>query len=161
MRIELRALAPEDAESFRAFVHELSTQSRLNRFLVPLRELAPELAAALTQPDQRRHVALVATAGGRIVGEGRYVMLGEGGRAEFALAVADDWQRQGIGARLLAALTGTARRAGLRALEGEILRTNQPMLRLVRRAGFRLEPCAGDARLVVAVRELARLALAA
>ncbi|HVP09450.1 MAG TPA: hypothetical protein VMT02_08010 [Burkholderiales bacterium] len=49
----------------------------------------------------------------------------------------------------------------IRALVGEVLRSNEAMLRFVRRAGFRIEPCAGDAQLVLAVRELERVALVA
>ena len=153
MTVELRPLAPADGESFMAFVRGLSMQSRLHRFLAPLRELAPAVADALTHPDQRRHVALVATEDGRIVGEGRYVTFEDGTRAEFAIAVTDERQRQGIGARLMRALIGAARRAGLKTLQGEVLRTNVAMLRFVRHAGFRLQPCC-DATLVTAVHEL-------
>jgi len=152
--IALRPLVPQDSAAFQQFVRGLSLQSRLHRFLVPLSELAPALLAALTRPDQRHHVALVAVENSTIIGEGRYVDLREDGRAEFAIAVADAWQRQGIGARLLAALAAAAQRARLAFLEGEILRTNGTMLGFVRRAGFRLKPCPGDARLVVAELEL-------
>ena len=113
-------------------------QSRLNRFLFPVRELAPATLQALTQPDQARHVGLIALDGAAIIGEGRYVALGDSGRGEFAIAVADEWQRQGIGARILGALTAAARRAGLAILEGEVLHSNAAMLKFMRRAGFRL-----------------------
>ena len=161
MRPAIRPLVATDREPFLAFVRALSDEARLHRFLQPLRELSPEAAAALTQADQLRHVALVAVEGARIVGEARYVVQDDGTSAEFAIAVADDWQRHGVGARLLGALFGAARGARLRSLKGEVLRTNIAMLRFVRRAGFRLRPCAGDARLVVAERELERVALAA
>ena len=111
-------------------------------------------AIAALSADQARHIGLVATDGDRIVGEGRYVALEDGGRGEFAIAVADPWQRRGIGARLLAALTAAARRARIAALEGEILRTNAAMLKFVLRAGYRLRICPGDARLTIAERDL-------
>lgn len=155
MSITLRPLRPEDRAAFAAFVQGLSPASRLNRFFAPVRELAPPVLEALTHPDQQRHVAFVATEGGEIVGEGRYVALGDSGRGEFALSVADDWQRQGIGAKLLGALTHAARRAGLAALEGEVLRVNAPMLKFMARAGYRLRRCPGDATLTIAERELA------
>ena len=159
--IALRPIVPRDRDAFQAFVRGLSAGARLNRFLMPVRELSPASLMALTMPDQARHVALVATEDARIVGEGRYVALGSGGRAEFAVVVADDWQRHGIGARLLGTLMLEARRAGLHALEGEVLRTNTAMLAFVRRLGFCLKDCPGDARLAIAERELvdwARLA---
>jgi len=69
--------------------------------------------------------------------------------------VIDEWQRQGIGARLLGALQATARSAGLLLLGGEVLRTNTPMLRFSQRAGFHAKSCPGDARLAMVERNLA------
>jgi GNAT superfamily N-acetyltransferase len=135
-------------------VSGLSPESRTNRFLYPVQELAPAALQALVQPAPSRHVALVATEGDEIVGEGRYVALGDSGQGEFAIAVTDEWQRQGIGARLLGALTADARRAGLALLRGEILRSNAAMLKFMRRAGYRLEVCPGDATLAIAERAL-------
>jgi acetyltransferase len=155
MMVELRPLVPQDREAFHAFVLGLSPESRSNRFLQPVKELSPAALQALTQPDQARHIGLVAHDGSGIVGEGRYVAVGDGSRGEFALAVADDWQRQGIGGRLLDALTAAARRAGIAALEGEILRSNVAMLTFVLHAGFRLRTCPGDGRLAIAERNLA------
>jgi acetyltransferase len=152
--IALRPLRAQDSAAFQQFVRGLSAESRLHRFLVPLRELAPGLLASLTQPDPSRHVAVAAVEGDRIVGEGRFVALGDSGRAEFAIAVADEWQRHGIGARLLGFLTAAARQMGLAALEGEVLRTNTAMPRFARRTGFRTKACA-DARLAVVERNLA------
>jgi acetyltransferase len=150
----LRPLVPQDREAFQDFVRSLSPDARTNRFLAPVKELAPAMLEAMTQPDQARHVAFVATEGGRIIGEARYVALAGNGRAEFAVAVADQWQRQGIGARLLEALIAAARSTGLHALEGEVLRTNTAMMSFARRIGFGFKSCAGDARLVVAERTL-------
>jgi acetyltransferase len=151
---ELRPLVPQDREAFQDFVRGLSPDARSNRFLAPVKELAPAMLEAMTHPDQGRHVAIVATEGDRIIGEGRYVALAGNGRAEFAIAVADDWQRKGIGTRLLESLMVAARMAGLQALEGEVLRTNTAMLGFVRRVGFALKGCSGDARLAVAERIL-------
>ena len=157
----LRPLLPEDREAFQAFVRGLSAHARLNRFLAPIRELSPAALDALTRADQARHVALVATEDGRIVGEARYVALGASGHAEFAVAVADGSQRSGIGARLLGALVHLARQAGLQVLEGEVLRTNAAMLAFVRRFGFSVRSCPGEAYLVIAERQLDRVRRAA
>ena len=151
---EFRPLVPQDRDAFQEFVRGLSADARANRFLAPVKELSPATLEAMTQPDQARHVAIVATDGDRIIGEGRYVAVAGNGRAEFAIAVADDWQRRGIGARLLDSLMVAARFAGLQALEGEVLRTNTAMLEFSRRVGFALKGCSGDARLLVAERIL-------
>ena len=152
--IELRPLVAQDRDAFQAFVRRLSAQSRLNRFLAPVRELSPAALDALTGTGEARQVALVAIDGTRLVGEGRYVALGDSGRAEFAVAVDDELQRNGIGTRLLNALLHTARDMGLKVLEGEVLRTNSSMLGFVRHLGFRVKSCPGEAHLVIAEREL-------
>jgi len=98
------------------------------------------------EADPRKHVALVALHAGEVVGEARYVRT-DGG-AEFALAVADGWRRRGVGNRLLAALIVSARRDGLRRLDGEVLASNEAMLGFVERAGFRVRAHPEDARLL-------------
>jgi acetyltransferase len=155
--ITLRPIGPADAPAFQAFVQGLSLASRTNRFLFPVREVAPDLLRVLTHADQQRHVALAAVDDhtGAIIGEGRFVALGGGGRAEFAVAVSDAWQRRGIGARLLAALVSRARGARLQFLEGEILHNTNGMLQFLRATGFRLRNCPGDASVVLAELELA------
>ena len=63
----------------------------------------------------------------------------DGESCEFALVVADAWQRRGIGSRLLTMLMEGARNRGFRMIEGQVLAENAPMLTLVRRLGFRVE----------------------
>ncbi|HVR55001.1 MAG TPA: GNAT family N-acetyltransferase [Pseudorhodoferax sp.] len=156
--VTVRPVRPEDLQLASEFVARGLTQhSRYQRFQTGLRELAPGMAAYLTDIDYRQHFALLAVAdeGGAAhqVGEARYVCDGElPDQAEFALAVADDWQGRGLGGRLLRQLVRVARRHGVRRLYGDVLRTNQPMLALARAHGFAPERQA-DAR-------LARVALA-
>jgi acetyltransferase len=157
----LRPIRASDRDAFQAFVRGLSAESRRQRFLSPVRELSPAALTALTEPDPARHAAFVALEGDTIVGEGRVVAMAEAGRGEFALAVVDARRRRGIGANLLGAVVAAGRRLGLSAIEGEILRTNAPMLAFLRRAGVRLRSCPGDARLVVAELELGWVRLAA
>lgn len=152
--LSIRPISPQDRAAFAEFVHELSPESRANRFLHPVKEVAPAFLDALTRTQPGKHLCLIAEDEGRIVAEARVVAL-EDGRGEFALAVADDWQRQGLGAKLLRALMDAARRGGLTRIEGEILRTNKAMLSFMRRTGFHLSICEGDARLATAERGVA------
>src|SRR5436190_6670477 len=110
--LAIRSIGPADRDAFQAFVQGMSQETRTNRFFSPVRELSPAVLEALTEPDHIRHVGLVAVEDGQIVGEARYVQLGHSGRGEFAIAVTDQWQRRGIGARLLGALQSAARSAG-------------------------------------------------
>jgi len=53
--------------------------------------------------------------------------------------VDDAWQKQGIGHKLMDVLMDVARSVGLKTMEGEVLKPNHPMLKLVEALGFRVE----------------------
>jgi acetyltransferase len=142
----IRALRVQDAAAFRAFVERLSPESRYARFQYVVKEVSPELLRMLVVADPRSHVALAAFQGDDVVGEARYVRQGE--RGEFALAVADDWRRCGVGKHLFEALLAAARRDGLKRLDGEVLAWNDAMLGFVEQAGFRVRAHPEDERLL-------------
>ena len=123
------------------FVHNLSEQSRYFRFMETLQELSPEMLVRFTQIDYDREMAFVAVTddgeGNELeLGVTRYALGPDGDTGEFAVVVADDWRRRGLGARLVTILMQTARARGLRALEGEVLSANSGMLGLARNLGF-------------------------
>ena len=72
----------------------------------------------------------------RMVGEARYVVSRDKETAEFGIAVAEGFRDLGLPERLMAALIGAARAAGLRWLIGEVLAGNARMLAFARRCGF-------------------------
>jgi acetyltransferase len=139
--VVLCPVLPDDAPAEQAFVGALSAASRYRRFHVGLRELPPSLLRHLTQVDQDHHVAIVARtassagAPGRIVADTRYVLDEDGRTAEFAIAVADDWQHAGLGRELLQRLADHARLHGVTRLHGDVLWDNVPMQRMVTSLG--------------------------
>ncbi|HZN86883.1 MAG TPA: bifunctional acetate--CoA ligase family protein/GNAT family N-acetyltransferase [Burkholderiales bacterium] len=138
--VTLRPIRPEDAEMEQAFVKGLSAQSRYFRFLDTLRELTPAMLVRFTQIDYDREMAFVATVardGGEAeIGVCRYVANPDGASCEFAVVIADDWQRKGLGRRMLALLVDTARARGLRSMIGHVLAENRGMLQLCQSLGF-------------------------
>ncbi|WP_022947112.1 bifunctional acetate--CoA ligase family protein/GNAT family N-acetyltransferase [Methylohalobius crimeensis] len=146
--ITLRPIRPEDAEIEQAFVRGLSAQTKYFRFMQSIKELSHEELIRLTQLDYHRGLALIATvreAGAEVeIGVARYAMNPDGESCEFALVVGDAWQRRGIGSRLMQALMEAARAQGFRRMEGEVLASNQPMLELVRKLGFRVRGSPDD-----------------
>jgi len=144
--VEIRPLQLQDAGAFRAFVERLSPESRYERFQYVVKEVSPQLLRLLVEADPRSHVALAAFAGDRVVGEARYVREGDG--AEFAIAVADEYRRCGVGKRLFQSLIERARRDGLGRLDGEVLTWNQAMLGFVEQQGFRVRAHPADTRLL-------------
>lgn len=84
-----------------------------------------------------------------MIGEAVYVAA-DASTGEFALSVADGFRRQGLGALLLSdsVLECRARTLGAARLAGDILRSNDAMLRLARTAGFRIVDGSDDPRAV-------------
>jgi len=139
----IRPIRPEDAELTQGFVRSLSEESKYFRFMDAVRELSPTMLARLTQIDYTREMALLALTeiDGKEVelGVARYAINPDAESCEFALVVDDRWQKQGIGHKLMDVLMDVARSKGLKMMEGEVLKTNRPMLKLVEALGFHIE----------------------
>ena len=89
------------------------------------------------------------------MGVARYVKDADRAGAEFALVVADAWQRRGVGTLLLETLLQHARAAGIERLHGITLATNQGMQDLARKFGFVQTGDAQDATVRLLERALA------
>lgn len=150
--ITIRPIRPEDAAIEQAFVRNLSHESRYFRFMDTLLELSPRMLSHFTQVDYDRHMALIAVtqdAGKEIeIAVARYVIAEDDKIGEFAIVVADQWQRKGVGRLLLRALMDAARSRGLVAMYGEVLASNHKMLKLMHQLGFTSTFDHGDPRLM-------------
>jgi len=160
MEIIIRPIRPEDADMEKDFVHRLSEQSKYFRFMQALHELTPEMLIRFTQIDYDRELAFVAVAQSQSfsneLGVGRYMMNPDGNSVEFALVVADEYQGMGIGSRIMKALIQAAKNKGVAHFEGEVLTINKPMLSLVKKLGFSIEPVSGDPEVVRVIKDLRR-----
>lgn len=147
----LRPIRPEDATLLQEFVRGLSDESRYMRFVSMLRELTPRMLARYTRIDYDREVALVATVQipnpenrgllrERIVGFAHYLRNADAQGAEYALVIADDWQRRGLGGELMHSLFQVARQQGLRYIEGLVLASNRAMIALMTSLGLQNDP---------------------
>jgi acetyltransferase len=121
-------------------------------------KVTPEWIDAMTHIDYHRHMAFAITAVRhgveQFVGVGRYVVDLQDSTADMALVLADAWQGQGLGRRLLATLIEHAKTAGVRQAVGVVLATNKAMLRLARSMGFAVSAEPGDATVVRIRRDL-------
>ena len=140
--IVVRPIRPEDAIIEKSFVENLSVESRYFRFMSPIHEVSQQMLARFTQIDYDREMALVAVIGegtekARIIAVARYISNPDGQSCEFALTVADDWQKKGIGRQLMQRLMTFARDRGLEIMEGDVLTHNHKMHRLCKSLGFR------------------------
>jgi acetyltransferase len=114
-----------------------------------LRELTPQMLVRFTQIDYDREMAFVATVpdAGREteIGVARYVANPDGESCEYALVIADGWQRKGLGRRMMEQLIAVARARGLRSMVGHVLAENRGMLHLCQSLGFAISDSAEGA----------------
>ena len=153
----VRPIHPQDETLVQSFVRGLSPRSRYFRFHNSIRELDPRMLHAATHVDYRRHLALIAEwFDGETeveIGAARYFVRKDGQTAEFAVAVADAWQRQGLARHLLTRLIAIGEQRGLRRFEGDVLEENQGMVGLALDLGFEVREHASEPGVLVVTRE--------
>ena len=134
----LARLEPSDAVAVAA------SSARLRGVAVPAL-LQPDLEAGsihllLSRSVDQLDVALAAVEDGEIVGIAQYSRRPGADKAELAILVADGWQRQGLGTRMIAALSQTAMSHDVKAFAVDVQGDNYGAHRLLRRVapGLRL-----------------------
>ena len=139
-RLTLRHIAPTDAAREQAFVHGLSPQSSYLRFHGTIKDLSKKDLEKFTNPDSRNAVALIVLCRGETseeeIGVARYVIDPDGANCEFAIVVADTWQKRGIGTRLMNALISHLQVSGVKQISGSVLKRNSAMLKFIKQLGF-------------------------
>jgi GNAT superfamily N-acetyltransferase len=155
-RVTIRPIRRDDAARTAAFIDALSMESKHALFLGGVAQLSDAALRRLCDPSDPRdmaYVAVVADADGeRQIGVCRYAgadpvdgadagrdargRATQGAGAEISVAVADDWQHQGLGKLLLRRLIEHARAHGVRRLYSMDSASNQGIRRLARALGF-------------------------
>jgi acetyltransferase len=156
--IVIRPIRPEDADLEQTFTRQLSDEAKYFRFMSSVQELTPEMLTRFTQIDYHNEMALIAVTdeGNHEIelGVARYVTNPDKKSCEFALVVSDQWQRQGIGHKLMHQLMEIARDRGLERMEGEVLSNNFKMLDLMKSLYFNISTSAEDSSIKEVVIEL-------
>lgn len=155
--LTLRPVLPQDEELLAQLLRGLTPEARRYRFHGAVTLSAAHLQQ-MSSVDYQQQMALVVTAqvdgAEQLIADARYCVHPDGRSAEFALVVAERWQRLGVGAWAVRALQCAATTAGLEWLHGDVLRSNRPMLGLLQSRGFALTPDAEDDQMVNAQRRL-------
>ncbi len=140
--VGIRQIRPDDLGRLREAYDRLSPESKYTRFLATKPHLSLADARYLVEVDGRDHHALVAVSVDnpeRILAVARFIRSREDPTvAEFAIAVGDQFQREGLASELLERLADAALRQGIERFSATMLATNEPILRLVRRLAGRL-----------------------
>ena len=144
----IRPIRPEDCDGLLRFYAGLSPESRQARFHGAAPQVGAPAATYFCGPDHAHREGLVAEAldeGGRTTIIGHLCLEPVGpGTAEMAIAVADGWQRRGVGRALLAAAADWGRCHGIATLSASMLWGNAPILGLVRSMGWPVSFGASD-----------------
>jgi acetyltransferase len=158
--VTIRPIRPEDEPLLVKFHHTLSEESVYFRYfhLMTLnRRIAHERLTRICYIDYDREMALVIdrknpqTGEHDVLGAGRLSKSHGANEAEFAMLVADQYQKQGLGTELLRQLIQIGRDEALDAITAEILHENRPMQRVCEKLGFAMKrtPDFVDARLAL------------
>jgi RimJ/RimL family protein N-acetyltransferase len=128
----LARLEPTDAEAVGRLFGRLSPESLYRRFFSPISRL-DHFTSSVLRVDRLEREAVAAVEDGEIVGIAQYSRRAGADEAELAILVADGWQRQGLGTRMVAALAQTAFDHGVRAFAVDVQGDNYGALRLLHR----------------------------
>jgi len=160
IEITLRPIRPEDEPKMVAFHEKLSEQSVYLRYFRAFnleQRTEHERLTRICYVDYDRSIALVAetvdpaTGEQEIVAAGRLTRLQNPEEAEFAMLVRDDFQRRGVGTRLLSHLLEFGGDEGIKRVVAYMLPENRGMIEISEKLGFAMSR---EEDMVKAVKEL-------
>ncbi len=157
--IEVRPIRPSDRDDLQRFYADLSTDARHARFHGCGRGIGEALAGFFCGPDHEHREGFAAVVrdpedgASRIVGH-LCLEPTETHDLEMAVAVADAWQRHGIGRTLLASAIEWSRRHGAPRLRASMLTSNPAIDALLRSTGLPVTRSAAGADVIEASLEL-------
>ena len=146
----IRPILPEDEPELRELVKRLPAEDVRMRFFQPIRELSHEMAARLTQLDYEREMSFIVTDPDALPGKSKIWGVvrcnadPDMERAEYAVLVDRAVTGIGLGPMLMRYIIDYAKRRGIKELYGEVLRENEPMLRLNRALNFKIHATLDD-----------------
>ncbi len=135
--IRLRPIREEDSGALQEYYSKLSQESLFFRFFTIPKSPDAKMLEYLSHVDYENHFALVAEAGGEMVGGARFIRDAERkDRAEVAFSILDDLQGHGLGTRLLERLADIAVTKGIRYFDADTLPENVKMRKVFRSSGL-------------------------
>jgi acetyltransferase len=146
-KVSIRAIRPEDEPLWAEMVESFSPATAEYRFFGPIGEVTKSMLVRYCHIDYDREIALVAIRESK--GKKRKAMLGvarlsietaNAEEGEFAIVVRDEYQRKGIGSKLMDALIQAARDRHVREINGHVLAANPGMSRFAEDLGFDIRP---------------------
>ena len=141
--VVLRPIRPEDEPAWQELFARCSDESIRLRFRAILKRSAHEVATRYCFVDYDREMAIVAEVDGMerstIIGMGNLFGELDGESAEYAVLVADDWQRKGLGTLLTECCLRIARNWGRKSVYAGTTENNSRMISLFKKMGFQID----------------------
>jgi acetyltransferase len=158
--IRLRPVRPEDEPLLQDLSRHMNADDLRLRFFAPVSVLSHQLLARLSHIDYDRAMALIARSAGdgTALGVVRFAADPDNRSAEYAVSVRSDWKRRGLGYLLMTRIIEVARQRGIGELFGDVLRENEPMLRVARALGFSVAAHPQEAHLLRLTKTLGKVA---
>lgn len=146
--VGIRPIRPEDEPMMVDFHSRVSDESSYLRYFSTMKLIQRTQHSRLVRVchvDYDRDMALVVTRQKEdetheIVAAGRITKLHGDNEAEFSMLIADDWQRHGIGTKMLEELVRIGRDEKLERITAHILRENTGMIHVSKKLGFTVVP---------------------
>jgi len=138
--VTLRPIRPEDEPIELEFVRGLSTESSRFRFFQIIKDLPHDALVRFCNIDYDREIAFIAEIKEgdhkKEIGVARLILEPNKTHGEFAVVVADEYQAQALGIKLVDMLIGFAREKGVETIYGIIMPENVKMIHLCEKLGF-------------------------
>lgn len=142
--IVLRPIRPEDEPLLYNLFTSFSEETMRFRFFQVIKEMSHDTLTRYCNIDYNREIAIVAEKGKneerRIIGAARVIVHPDRKRGEFAVAVGDEWQGQGLGSKLVDIAIEIGKDLSLESIYGDVLSNNLKMFQLCTKKGFKMEP---------------------
>jgi len=135
-----RPIKPEDEEMEAEMFRQMSDETQRYRFFQTIKNITHDTLVRYTQIDYDREIAIIAEVSEgkekKMAGVARLVADPYNLNAEFAIVVADPWQKQGIGGKLTDFIVDIAKKRKIRKIYIELLPDNQRIIDMFRHRGF-------------------------
>jgi acetyltransferase len=138
----LRAIKPEDENLEKEMFSNFSERTQRFRFFQLIKDISHEELVRYTQIDYDREIAIIA----EVEENGKKMMAGVvrliadqyNETAEFAIVIADPWQKLGLGNKFTDYIHEIAKKRGIQKITANILATNHIMLHMFKTRGFKM-----------------------
>ena len=139
--VRIRTANPSDVDGLSIYFTGLSSTMRNRRFMGARADLALLAAECIAKAGDPDHFTLLAElrqgeGPGTIIGETRYAYDSAARSGDFAISVADVFQRKGVGLQMMNAMERQASDLGHEMIAAETARANAEMRGLAEKAGY-------------------------